>query len=323
MSLDPGPSAPSGADGAGSRRPPGRDGRATIRQTARAVLRAEVDHGLAELVGDPGRPRGWTLLIDGTAQSYVDLDDPLHLEFEYVRRLAHVVDLLGADPEAVPGPGPVSHRPVRALHLGGGAWTLARYTAVIRPGSEQRVVDIDGALTEFVGRHLPADDAGIEITVSDARAAVVAAPPAAADLVVLDVFAGARVPAHLTTGEFTAAVARVLAPGGVYAVNLGDGGALEFSRGQVGALAATFDQVALIAQPDVLKGRRFGNVVLLGSDAALPIPALTRRTAGDPFPARLLDDRSTRAMALPPPSDARAAPSPLPPPGFFGRPPAD
>ena len=33
------------------------------------------------LIGDPDRPRAWTLLIGGTAQSYVDLDDPQYLEF--------------------------------------------------------------------------------------------------------------------------------------------------------------------------------------------------------------------------------------------------
>ncbi|MFD1534472.1 spermine synthase, partial [Pseudonocardia aurantiaca] len=77
-----------------------------IGRVARALVRAEVDHGLAELVGDPDRPQGWTLLLNGTAQSHVDLDDPTHLEFEYVRRLGHVVDLL---PAARP----------RVLHLGG------------------------------------------------------------------------------------------------------------------------------------------------------------------------------------------------------------
>ena len=68
----------------------------------------------ARLVGDPDRPRAWTLLIGGTAQSYVDLDDPQYLEFEYVRRLGHVLDL--AAPEAAP---------LRVLHLGAGAMTLA------------------------------------------------------------------------------------------------------------------------------------------------------------------------------------------------------
>ncbi|MFC4946414.1 spermidine synthase [Pseudonocardia sp. GCM10023141] len=277
---------------------------------ARAVIRAEVDHGHAELVGDPDRPHGWTLLIDGTAQSHVDLDDPLHLEFEYIRRLAHVVDLVG-----------VPSRPLRALHLGGGAWTLARYVAATRPGSAQRVVEIDGALADLVRSRLPADGSGITVTVSDARAALIGAAPAAVDLLVLDVFAGARTPAHLTTAEFVATAARALAPGGVYAANVADGGVLPFARTQVAAAAAAFADIAVIAAPDVLGGRRFGNLVLVASDDELPVDALTRRAAGDPFRARVLDDAESREFAgrAQVPHDRGATPSPMPPPGFFGR----
>ncbi len=125
-------------------------------RVARAVVRAEVDHGRAELVGDPDRPAGWTLLVDGTAQSHVDLDDPTHLEFEYVRRLGHLVDLLAP-----------AGRPLRALHLGGGAWTLPRYLATTRPGSPQRVVEIDAALVDLVSSRLPADGLGIDVVVGD------------------------------------------------------------------------------------------------------------------------------------------------------------
>ena len=130
-------------------------------RAARAVIRAEIGHGAAELVGDPDRPHGWTLLVDGTAQSHVDLDDPTHLEFEYIRRIGHLIDLC-APPYA----------PLRALHLGGGAWTLARYVATTRPGSTQTVVELDGPLAEFVAHRLPADGMGIDVTVGDARAAL-------------------------------------------------------------------------------------------------------------------------------------------------------
>ena len=62
------------------------------------------------------------VVVDGTPQSHVDLDDPTHLAFEYVRRIGHAVDLL---PEG----------PVTALHLGAGALTLPRYVEATRPGS--------------------------------------------------------------------------------------------------------------------------------------------------------------------------------------------
>ncbi|GAA1261323.1 fused MFS/spermidine synthase [Pseudonocardia aurantiaca] len=281
-----------------------------IGRVARALVRAEVDHGLAELVGDPDRPQGWTLLLNGTAQSHVDLDDPTHLEFEYVRRLGHVVDLL---PAARP----------RVLHLGGGAWTLARYVAATRPGASQLVVEVDAGLVDLVASRLPADGLGIDVTIGDARAALTRIPPGTADLLVLDVFAGARTPAHLTSAEFLSAAAAVLAPGGVYAANVADGGELRFARTQVAAALARFADVAVVAAPAILHGRGFGNLVLLGSAQHLPVDELTRRAAADPFPARVLTGTDVRRLAgaATAPADRTARPSPEPPPGFFGRPP--
>src|SRR5260221_4014794 len=110
----------------------------------RPAARPGADSGVVELVGDPDRRRAWTLLVDGAPQSHVDLDDPQYLEFEYMRRLGHLVDLA-----APPG------KPLRVLHLGGGGLTLARYVAVTRPGSDQLAVEADAALLELVRRRLP------------------------------------------------------------------------------------------------------------------------------------------------------------------------
>src|SRR6202011_3547289 len=138
---------------------------------------------IAELVTDPDRPGGRTLLLDGTPQSHVDLDDPAHIVFEYVRRLAHVVDL------APPGP-------LRVLHLGGGALTLPRYVAATRPGSGQQVVEIDGALLRLVRERLPLGrDARVRVRTGDARDVLARTHPCAFDLVVVDVFAGGSMPA--------------------------------------------------------------------------------------------------------------------------------
>jgi SAM-dependent methyltransferase len=273
-------------------------------------ISADVDHGHAELVGDPDRPHAWTLLVDGTAQSHVDLDDPTHLEFEYVRRLGHVVDLV--TPRT---------RPVRVLHLGGGAWTLARYIAATRPGSPQQVVEIDAGLADLVRARLPADGMGIDVLVADARAALALTRAGSVDLLVLDVFAGARTPSHVTSREFVSAAARALAPGGVYAANIADGGELAFARTQVAAAAAEFPELAVIAAPEVLAGRRFGNLVLIGARVELPVDGLERRTAADPFRATVLRDRAARHFArdATAPPDGAATPSPIPPAGFFGR----
>ncbi len=113
------------------------------------AVRADVASGVAELVADADRPRAWTLRVDGIPQSHVDLDDPRYLEFEYMRRLGHLADLTGSSGE-----------PLRVLHLGGGALTLARYVAATRPGSRQLAVDSDEALVDLVRRLLPLDQPG-------------------------------------------------------------------------------------------------------------------------------------------------------------------
>jgi spermidine synthase len=273
--------------------------------------RTEVAGGTAELLADADRPGSWELTIDGTPQSHVDLADPTHLEFEYVRRIGHVLDL-AAEPGAA----------LDVVHLGGGALTLPRYVAVTRPGSRQRVVELDQALTDLVRSALPLPRAArVRVRTDDARAGLASFRAASADVVVVDVFAGARTPAHLTSVEFAADVARVLKPGGVTAWNVSDGPPLRFVRAEAVTLAAVFRHVALLAEPGTLRGRRFGNTVAVASDAELPIAALTRRCAGDPMPARVVagEDLATFAGQAQPVLDTAAEPSPQPPAGVFDR----
>lgn len=65
--------------------------------------------------------------------------------------------------------------------------------------------------------------ARIRVRSADARAGLGRIQDGWADLVIADVFSGARTPAHLTSAEFLAEVRRVLKPGGQYAANLADG----------------------------------------------------------------------------------------------------
>ncbi|MDK3255666.1 spermidine synthase [Blastococcus capsensis] len=267
--------------------------------------------GTAELLADADRDGSWVLLVNDTPQSHVDLEDPAHLEFEYVRRMGHVLDLA-----AEPG------IPLDVVHLGGGALTLPRYVATTRPGSRQRVVEIDQPLTDLVRDHLPLPrNARIRVRAADAREALESMRGASADAVVTDVFAGARTPGHLTTVEFAAEVAHVLRPGGVYAANVADGPPLRFARAQAATLRTAFRHVCLLAEPGILRGRRFGNLVAVASDAELPLAALSRACARDPMPSRVVDgaelDRFTGTAQ--PVHDAEATPSPEPPEGVFSR----
>lgn len=280
-----------------------------IRSADETVTR-EVDSGIAELIPDPYVPDAWTLCLNQTPQSHVDLEDPTRLEFEYVRRLAHVADLAGPAGE-----------PLRALHLGGGALTLPRYIAATRPRSSQRVVEVDAALIDLVRARLPLDRSWrIRIRQGDARAVLAEAPEASFELVVSDVFAGARTPAHLTSVEFVSLAARALRPGGVYAANIADGGQLGFARAQVATAMAVFPQVCVLAEPTVFRGRRFGNFILVASHGELPLADMTRRTAGDSFPGRVEHGESLVRFTggTRPTTDETATRSPQPPRGTFG-----
>ncbi|MFJ2584565.1 spermidine synthase [Streptomyces sp. NPDC087538] len=311
-----------GASGGGAgarkrsdRKDDGRTGSRTERGTGRAGRRTEplaepVDGSLAELVPDRERPHAWTLTLDGAPQSHVDLDDPTFLSFEYQRRIGHIADLV-----APPG------QPLHVVHLGGGAFTLARYIAATRPRSTQQVIEVDAALVQLVRRELPLDpQARIRVRATDARAGLGKIQDGWADLVIADVFSGARTPAHLTSTEFLAEVRRVLKPGGSYVANLADGPPLTHLRGQIATAATVFPELALAADPTVWRGRRFGNAVLLASDLPLKVAELTRRVATDPHPGRVehgraLADFTGGAAAV---SDADAKPSPAPPPSAFG-----
>ena len=282
-----------------------------------------------ELLNDVERPEAWTLLIDGILQSEVDLGDPRHLEIEYMRRLGHLADL--AAPAGMP---------LDVLHLGGGALTLARYVAATRPGSRQLAVESNATVAALVSRRLPVTRHGrarpdrsargqagrtrpgtgeIGVLVADARAALERQPAGSFDVLVVDVFAGAQTPAHLTSLEFTAAGARVLRPSGIYAVNVGDGPPLAHARGRVAAVRSVFAHICVLAEPAVLRGRRFGNLVVVASDRELPVGGLIRRIAADPFPARVVEGAALDEFVAgsAPIVDANAEPSPVMPPEVF------
>jgi spermidine synthase len=271
------------------------------------VNRVETGYGRAELLRDADRRAAWMLLIDGVPQSHVDLDDPGYLDFEYVRRLGHVIDA------AAP-----AGRSLRVLHLGAGALTLARYVTATRPGSPQLAVEVDAALVEFIRLRLPLG-ARVRVRVGDARAELERLAAGSFDVVIADVFAGGRTPAHLTSAEFWAATRRAVRETGVVAANVADGAPLAHARAQVATVQAVFPHACLIADAPVLRGRRFGNLVLAASPGPLPVDALTRRAAGDPMPGRVLHGRDLARFTAGarPVTDATATPSPAAPPGAF------
>ena len=237
------------------------------------MITVPVDLGVAELVPDPRSANAWALFIDGVAQSYVDLDDPLFLEFAYARRVAGVIDAVR--PSGVP---------IDVLHLGGGALSLPRYVAATRPGSRQLVIERDSALYEFVLQRLPMPaDIDVSVSIGSARAAMASAAPEAYDLIISDVFEAARMPSDVATVEFARLVVPALRTDGLYVVNVTDMPTLSFTKRLAATLRTAFAQVCVLADPGMLRGRRFGNCLIVASRRpdGVPTRALVRSRAGD------------------------------------------
>ena len=261
------------------------------------------------LIRDQARLNAYTLRIGATDQSYVDLDDPTNLEFDYVQRIADVIDLLAAPGERI-----------RVVHVGGAAMTIPRYVAATRPRSAQVVLEPDTMLIEWVREWLPLPkQSGIKVRAVDGLTGIGALADGYADLVVVDAFLGARVPSDLTTVGFFADVARVVAPRGIAVINLTDRGPFPYGRRVVAGLLESFAHVMWSAEPSTLKGRRFGNVILGASALPLPVAAYAQRAGSGPYPYRVLHGaRLDQLVAGARPfRGTDVSPSPDPPFGFF------
>ncbi|MBO2452673.1 fused MFS/spermidine synthase [Actinomadura barringtoniae] len=273
--------------------------------------RYEIAGGEAELLRDADRDGGWVLCVGGVPQSYVDLSDPTYLDFEYMRLMGDVVDCLGLEGEAFD-----------AVHIGGAACTLPRYIAATRPGSRQVVLEPDGPLVQMVREQLPVKGVpGLKIRIVDGRNGIAGIDDEADDLAVLDAFAEASMPVELATQEFTYDIARVLRPGGVYLINVADGFRLPFARRVAATVRSVFRHVIVLAEPAVLRGRRFGNLIVAASREPLPVAELTRRAAGGIVQARLLEgtDLTAFCSGARPLHDGEDVEAPVPPPQVFGR----
>lgn len=267
---------------------------------------------VATLEVDRFNPARVELVVDGTPQSSVNLEDPSDLAFEYVERIGHVIDLLREPRE-----------PITAVHFGAGGLTLPRFVEWTRPGSRQQVVELEPNLVDLVRSRLPLPErASIRIRYGDAREVAGKLPEGlvgAADLVVVDVFAGATIPAPVTTVEFYALAARLLNPHGVLTVNVADGSGLAFARGQIATVRSVLPDTAVLAEAQVMKGRRFGNLVIVGARDPEVLAWLPRLVAAGPHPAQAVWGEELDALVrdAKPVTDATATRSPDPGRGIF------
>lgn len=231
---------------------------ALVASTVQGPCQYETAYFCARVEQDDSRPSGWALWLDGLRHSYVDLDDPTYLDFRYVR--------LFADVAAGLPPGPLE-----VLHIGGGGFTFPRYLDAVRPGSSHMVLEIDPALVDIAEEDLGLEQGPqLQVRTGDARLALTELPTGGYDLIVGDAFASASVPWHLTTVEVVAELDRLLRPGGVYTMNVIDGGPNRFARAQLATLARHFDHLAVIVPEAGVALNRSVNQILVASDRPLP-----------------------------------------------------
>jgi spermidine synthase len=251
-----------------------------------------ISTGSAELVPDGDSSDGWLLKINGVQSSHVVLGDPLRLDFEYMRWIMALV-------EDRFDPGGRSR--LRVLHQGGGGCSMPRYVAARYPDARQVVVELDAQLAEYVRQWFDLPKAPLlRIRVGEAREVTESLTPATRDVVIRDVFAGPYTPHPLTTVEFTQASARLLDAGGIYLANIGSAPDQVTARIEASAVAEVFPHVAVVADPAMLKGRRYGNIIIAGSaDPIEGSAALRRRLLGGAMPAHFWDDAQVRAWIGP------------------------
>lgn len=240
----------------------------------------------ARVLEDKDRPGGRVLVLDTLRHSYVDLDDPTHLEFGYAKVFADVIAAVA----------PAGR--LEALHVGGGGFTMPRYLRAVRPGSASLVLEIDPELVSLARDRLGLRTGrDLQVRVGDARLLVSALPDAGYDVVLGDAFGGLAVPWHLTTIEFARALGATLRPGGTYMVNLIDFPPMRFARAQAATLLQVFDHVAVIAPRGFTDDEQGSNVVVVASAKPLEAEPIMARVAARGGSEQVLTGAASAAFA--------------------------
>ena len=255
----------------------------------------EIDTGVAEVHHEPDG--SMVLLVNGVPSSHIVPGDPTRLDFEYMRWIAAVVDAFSSSGQAWPAP--------RLTHLGGGACTLARYFAHVWPGSRNTVVELDAELALMARSLFDVPRApAVKIRVGDAREATNSFKPATRDVIIRDVFSSATTPRDLTTVEFYTAARASLREDGLYIANCGAHADLKEAKEELAGMNEVWPHIAVVADPPMLKGRRYGNIVLIAANRPLLATAeLTRGLLTGAVPAQFKDATWARRLATTPRHD--------------------
>lgn len=222
----------------------------------------ETAYFCASEVVDPDDPDASFLILDTVTHAYVDKTDPGNLRFTSIRMFAAAIEAMTSGP-------------IEVVHIGGGGYSLSTWLDAARPGTRNVVLELDGALVEFVEERF--DPAPVERTiVGDARVSLGEAGTGF-DVAIGDAFGGLAVPWHLTTAEFLSEIADSLDGDGFYVMNLIDHGDLGFLRAQIATAQEVFDHVAVVSVPERFDAG--GNFALVASKRPIPTAEIVAEAA--------------------------------------------
>ncbi|HEY4534951.1 MAG TPA: fused MFS/spermidine synthase [Enteractinococcus sp.] len=247
----------------------------------------EIDSGTAEIQPDPFTPGAWVLLLNGVQSSQLIPDEPQRLGFEYMRWIAIAISFRYPQDAKL-----------RFLHLGGAGATMARWGADRYPNSRHTTIELDAKLTELARNNFGLPRAPIvKMRVAEAGQVLAETRPDSWDVMIRDVFIGTTrgdhiTPMHLTGLDAAKQAASAVGQDGAYIINYGGSPNLQPAREEAAALAQAFEHVTLISDATMFKGRRRGNIVMVGTHTPLAHPdlggmdAFTAALRSEPLPAQ-------------------------------------
>ncbi|MBA4389916.1 MAG: hypothetical protein C0399_03155 [Syntrophus sp. (in: bacteria)] len=213
------------------------------------------------------------MVLDNLIHSYVSLDNPLHIEYEYERIYADVLKWKFT-----------KDRGFRSLTIGGGGYTFPRYIEVSYPKAHVDVVEIDPAVTKIVYEQLNMPkNTRITTYNTDGRWYVMNCKDKY-DLVFTDAYNDLSIPYHLTTKEFLGEIKAIMSPNAVLMSNIID----NFQKGAflpsyIRTLREVFGQknVYLISVNPNFRETRISTFIVLASNGNLNINEFDRFIKGE------------------------------------------
>jgi len=240
----------------------------------------QIATGTVRCVRVPRDPSGILVEVNGAPSSFLDLNDPLRLEFEYMAWIFEAITQHIA-----------AEQRLRALHIGGAGCALPRALDAAYPHARQIVFEVDPVLAQLAREWFDLPRAPrMRLRPAEGGQALAARESDSCDVIVRDAFTNGMVPAHLAGTQFATHARRVLTDQGLYAANCAGTKTLDAAKSEVATIAQVFPVVAVIAEPGQLRGRRWGNAVILAGGPALADTAisLVRRLGNLPFPSRII-----------------------------------